>query len=348
MARNITLCKKCQKRVRKPWEINHKLCYACKNGNDIIKIFMIASSSNATSDSLLHIPIITTPTPKRPRGWAYEKLTPTSNVKKERKLQLLPVIREGLQISPDTELVILTREEYDEKVAGDRRARGPHEASMTASCLLYLNHSFSDKSYRSFRSYAPEYSYKVQPLEKMKEALPVEMPIVKTTRCDKEECPRCAVVDVNLLDQLELNQHHIKKNLRLFALSDIQNLVSKLKLGAGRTFDGFVMDAPTLLYRHSVDGIKFDTKLCQVKWSRGCLNNQGQQVSRRNEILVGLYQGNENTPLLQQHFGNSRMTSCHGTVEEQEISIKKKHLRFDPTIQAIGHIIARSPETSSL
>ena len=73
----------------------------------------------------------------------------------------------------------------------------------------------------------------------------------------------------------------------------------------------------TLMYRHSVDGIKFGTKLCQVKWSRGLLNNQHQQVSRRNEILVGLYQGNETTLLHQQHFGNCRMSNCYGTSSER-------------------------------
>lgn len=275
--------------------------------------------------SVLSLPPNTffSPPPKsvRTRNFAYERLVPKSKVKKQRKENMHVYIREGLQCTPETKIVVMTGEEYieDKDIGYSRR---PQEATLYASCLIHMNHSFSDREYLVFRSNNIEINYKVKPLEQMKAALSIEMPVVKTTRCAQDSlCERCAVVDVNLLDKLELMQPHIQKGLRLFTAMDINNLVLKLKEGAGRTFDGFVVDCPTLLYRHSVDGIKFGTKLCQVKWSRGCLNNQFEQVSRRNEILVGLYQGSESTTLLSQHFGNCRMTSCYGTPDKIEHSL---------------------------
>ena len=149
-------------------------------------------------------------------------LMPDSRSKKERKKSILPLLREALQMQPHTELFVLTREELNKVVELKVGKEGPRIASLKTSCLVFLNHSFSDAQYSLFRRNKNEYGFEVQPLEKMKLALPVEMPVVESIRCGHEHCERCAVVDVHLLDLLELKQPHIQHGLGFFSLTDVQ------------------------------------------------------------------------------------------------------------------------------
>ena len=88
---------------------------------------------------------------KRTRKHPYEKLTPNSRIKNERKDEIIPHVREKMQVGPDTEILVMTRQELNEIVQLTIGIDGPRKADLRGSCMPNLNHSFSDSNYSLFR-----------------------------------------------------------------------------------------------------------------------------------------------------------------------------------------------------
>ena len=91
------------------------------------------------------------------------------------------------------------------------------------------------------------------PLDDMKKALQILMPIPQPVRCtDVENCNKCGTLSLLEMMKFELSLPDVQMNIRFFKKDMMLNCVNKLRLDSGRTFDYFIADSPTLVKRYSI------------------------------------------------------------------------------------------------
>ena len=173
-----------------------------------------------------------------------------------RKIEASPNIKKMLMMNDDTELIYFTREELAVLISKARALNTEtdvHKANERTSCLYFIRNHWTNKAYKGFRKNSEEMKIQLLPLDDMKKALQILMPIPQPVRCtDVENCNKCGTLSLLEMMKFELSLPDVQKNIRFFKKDMMLNCVNKLRLDSGRTFDYFIADSPTLVKRYSI------------------------------------------------------------------------------------------------